>query len=219
MLRPWRNSPEARKPIAKTFYSYIQLGFYRPTSCANPLCVYGRTNKEALAKISRFAWAESMTTVLHELTYQRLKISERGCIFSFGSGFGIIHLRLNFLFGETMHQLLCVTWQLRPLSRRLWLAYVNLYIISIDHMIYHSPFLLLTTGVSNSYRSLHFLPSDVMTSTSMYSNGLVNFTFDKISFAFMHSEQLARVKRVIRQACCKSRVVGSISGLKHCLIW
>jgi hypothetical protein len=70
-----------------------------------------------------------------------------------------------------------------------------------------------TTGVSNSYRSRQPFSPGAITSTSLKMKGRASQTVDSVSLAFVHKEQLARVKRVIRQECCSKRCVGIIGAI------
>ena len=68
-----------------------------------------------------------------------------------------------------------------------------------------------TTGVSNSYKSLHSFCPSAITSTSLYSKLLLFSSPHSTAFAVSHREQLARVKSVMRAVCCSSLWLGFIS--------
>jgi hypothetical protein len=121
--------------------------------------------------------------------------------------FNGIHLCFYILGSESMHKLLCLGnkfWELFLLSRT---VYMNLYEINICFLITRRS-RRLTTGVSNSYKLRQFFSSGFITSISLYSNGRTSQTADSVSLAFVQREQLARVKSVIRQACCSSLIEG-----------
>lgn len=126
----------------------------------------------------------------------------------------IIQLLHHLFFGKSMHQFPRLPCPFRRLFRIICITDMNLHTVNMQHMIVLALHPLrtaeLTTGVSYSYNSLQLLPSLVMTSTSLNSKGLVSHTFDKVVLALVHNWQFGRVKRVMREACWRSRVVGNM---------